>query len=445
MARLPGLGLARTVVALATLAAVVAVAFLLYVRPPASGADPTPSAISEGTTPTPANEPPPRTDPEPTPAAAGRGVVAVLTNPDGPPLAPDGPDGPDTEYPFIPIAYGLPTYAALWLGDNPREVHIAVTRDVEGAIAAVRDAVPRGVTVYFYVYEHTNAEVCALRDAIFRDREKLMKIGIVLNSGGCGNRENRVDIGISPFTPEVLAYMRALYEGPVDYADVGGLSLRPVDPPAPEGMRLLAHTDDGHLGLETCGRRPFPTGATNGSPAPLESDGPEFAALREALETYVDVYGDLTTLNWVLVERDDFGATFVADRGDTLLEAPVFASRDGWVPGTIAYCEPRPVTPRDGNEARLYFDPAHPLPTARSTELHALVHEMECSSGTSPASRLMPPLVRYEPGRVAVRVRIRPVAGGANCPGNPMQPVTLVLPAPVGDREIVGIANEPSR
>jgi hypothetical protein len=140
----------------------------------------------------------------------------------------------------------------------------------------------------------------------------------------------------------------------------------------------------------------------------------------------------------VLVERDGFGATFIADRGDTLLEAAAYASTGTWVPSTMDYCEPRAVTPIAG-DVGLYFDPAYPAPVRDSTELHVLVEERACSSGSSPASRLLPPVIRSTASELRVSVSVRLIEGGATCPGNPRLPVTIVLPEPLGDRELRGI------
>jgi hypothetical protein len=166
----------------------------------------------------------------------------------------------------------------------------------------------------------------------------------------------------------------------------------------------------------------------------IDGEGPDVDALRAALDIYVDVYGDLSSLGWILVERDDYGATFIADRSGELLEAPVFASNDGWEPGTIDYCDARPLTVPGGDS--IYLDPAFPTPGQDATEIHVLVEEMNCSGASSPEGRLLPPVVTYTANRLTVAVTVRPVGGPATCPGNPRLPVTVVLPEPIGDRTL---------
>lgn len=454
MARPPVLGTAFTAIAPFVLVVVFGAASLGCLRPAISGPIATPGSTVAVTVPPPQptqTESHPTTTHEPTPPAtksprAGAtsspiraGVVAEFQNPDGPDPADYPPDG----YPFFETAHALPTFTRLWIDDNQRDVHMALTGDIDGAIEAIGDDVPRGITVYFHVAAYSQAELCSLRDAMFDDREELMDRGIVLTSGGCGNADNRVNVGISPLTSEAVAYMRARYAGPVHYEDGGASALRPYEPPELEAVELVADRDGQDTGLLTCGRRPFPAAAMDSLPVNLDSAGHEYGALRDALKIYVHLYGDLTRLEWLLVERDDYGATFIADRADTWLEASVFAGIEGWVPGTVDYCSPRPLSASDGGIATVYLDPAFPKPKAAATKLHVLVTEDECASGRSPAGRLLPPTVRYDDASVTITVRIRSNGGPAACPSNPLLPVTIQLPEPIGDRPLRGIAGLP--
>jgi hypothetical protein len=296
------------------------------------------------------------------------------------------------------------------------------------------------VTVYFYIVEHSQAELCQIRDAMFDDRDELMRHGVLLTFGGCGNARNRVEVGLSPLTPEAIAYMRARYDGPIDYRDGGSSALGPVKPPAVDDVRLVAVRSEDELGLLTCGRRPFPPTAMGAAPADLSHSGPELEALRESLAISANLYGDLASLDWKLAEADMFGATFIADRGDTWLEAPVLASTDGWVPATISYCSPRPLTLADGGSVDLYLDPEFPAPAADTIELHLLVHETGCTGARSPAGWLLPAVANYEADELRLAVYARADGGFATCPGNPSLPVTIVLPEPLGDRELVGLS-----
>ncbi len=118
-----------------------------------------------------------------------------------------------------------------------------------------------------------------------------------------------------------------------------------------------------------------------------DATGPEDEALQEALDIYVDIYGELSTLAWIEAERDEFGATFLARRGDTWMEAPVFADIDGWVPGTIDYCTPRPFTSADSGDANWWPDPAYPAPGSADTEIHVLVMEIGVCQRSVPGGK----------------------------------------------------------
>ena len=154
----------------------------------------------------------------------------------------------------------MPGFALVWVDDNRRDYHVGVTHDIDGAIETIRDSIPRGVTVYFHLAEHSEAELCGLRDRMFNDRDELMRHGIVLVSGGCGSLDNRVNIGLSPASPEAIAYMEARYPGPVQYSGIGGLALRQVDPSEVASQTLTA-VETADLALMTCGQRPFSTTA----------------------------------------------------------------------------------------------------------------------------------------------------------------------------------------
>jgi hypothetical protein len=341
----------------------------------APSSTPAPTRSTSPTT-SPTKSPPPRLGPTP-----NSDVVAELTNPNGP----DAADYPIDSYPFFETSRALPTFAQLWIDDNQRDGHPAVTGDVDAAIEAIRADVRRGVTIYFHIAEYSEAELCALRDALFRDRDELIRHGIVLTSGACANLENRVNVGISPLNAEVLEYMFGRYDGPIHYEEGGVGALRAFNAPTVDDARLTAVRAGEDFGLATCGRRPFPDEALSQPPVDINGPGLDLAALRESLDIYNDVYGDLSALSWIAAESDQFGGTLIANRGDTWLEATLFAGIAEWVPGTIEYCSPRPMTTADAGQAGVYVDRAFAKPTADSTEIHVLVEEQACASGGSPS------------------------------------------------------------
>jgi hypothetical protein len=398
---------------------------------------PSPAVTARGTTP-PSRVPvatptPPQATVSATASPSASTDVVAYTNPDGP----DWSDQPPDTYPFIEKAAKLPTYAGLWFDQNQVDVHIALTGDIDGAIEKLGQYVPRGVTVYFQLAPNTKEELCALRDRIFDDREKLIDKGIVLLGGGCGNAQMRVEIDMSPVTTETLAFMRDRYPGPVDYQADGVVPLSNYDPPSGD-VRLSAITTTEEADLLTCGQRPFPRSALDQQPVDTTTNGSEFDALRRAFATYSDIFGDLSQQPWILAERDGYGATFLSPRDDGYLEEMVVAGQAGWVPTTLAECQPAQFDVNSVGSAAWALDPAFPAADATSTELHVLVSESACSSGSSPAGRIVPPVVSYAQDTLSITVAVRNVGGIADCPGNPSLPATIVLPEPVGDRRLAG-------
>jgi len=67
-----------------------------------------------------------------------------------------------------------------------------------------------------------------------------------------------------------------------------------------------------------------------------------------------------------------------------------------------------------------------------------MIDEEDCASGTSPAGRLLPPIVAYKPTTITITVPVMPLPGPQTCQGNPEYPLTVNLTEPVGERAIVG-------
>ncbi len=63
--------------------------------------------------------------------------------------------------------------------------------------------------------------------------------------------------------------------------------------------------------------------------------------------------------------------------------------------------------------------------------------ERECASGQPATGRIANPIVDYDESAITITVPVRPVTGGANCPGNPWTPFVLELDEPIGDRVLL--------
>lgn len=85
--------------------------------------------------------------------------------------------------------------------------------------------------------------------------------------------------------------------------------------------------------------------------------------------------------------------------------------------------------------ARTQLDPDRE-PDPAATELSVLINEQACANGEAPAGREIVPVVVETASAVEIVVLVAPVAGAADCPGNPWHPISVPLEEPLGDRAI---------
>jgi hypothetical protein len=87
------------------------------------------------------------------------------------------------------------------------------------------------------------------------------------------------------------------------------------------------------------------------------------------------------------------------------------------------------------------LDPAYPAPTPGSTELHLLVWERACSSGSPATGRMSAPVVMADRSRVIISIGVRQRRAGADtletCPLPPGTPAIMRLAEPLGSRVLL--------
>jgi hypothetical protein len=83
------------------------------------------------------------------------------------------------------------------------------------------------------------------------------------------------------------------------------------------------------------------------------------------------------------------------------------------------------------------LDPAFVSPGSDATELHILVWEMACSSGSPATGRMSTPVIAYTATTVTITIGVRPLGGPQACPGPPGTPATLRLAEPLGTRTLL--------
>ena len=111
----------------------------------------------------------------------------------------------------------------------------------------------------------------------------------------------------------------------------------------------------------------------------------------------------------------------------------------------VAGCAASPIaSPSPGFEpARWALDPAFPSPTAASTELHILVWERACASGSAATGRMSTPLIEYAAETVTITVGVRGLPGVQACPSNQATPLAVQLTEPLGDRTLLDGGRDP--
>jgi hypothetical protein len=114
----------------------------------------------------------------------------------------------------------------------------------------------------------------------------------------------------------------------------------------------------------------------------------------------------------------------------------------GWYFATSGGCQLEVFFGAGERRAELYLDPARPIrPSDRSVSLH--LFELSCSSGQSPAGRVLEPKVAYAADRVLVAIAIRARPGPQDCQGVDAYPYTLQLTEPIGSRQLFDAARVP--
>ena len=171
-----------------------------------------------------------------------------------------------------------------------------------------------------------------------------------------------------------------------------------------------------------------------------EVDHPAVDVLRAELEArLVDPSPrPLAQGDWAVVHIGEDLVRFVLDGGEWEESAAVERRGDRWLwagEGSGPRCEPAVVLPEGLGRVEVQLDPDN-LPGPDGTEITLLVTEQGCANGREMGEALRGPEVVETDDAVVVSFAVVPVAGGANCPGNPPTSVTITLSEPLGDRAI---------
>jgi hypothetical protein len=426
-------------VGLLVVAIVLAIVALPMLLPgPGGEASPSPTSAAAPATAEPTHSPaaspapsapaPATTEPSPTPYA--------YRNPDGPSLA-QVFDADDDDETFLSRVRLQPTFAGIWVDYNQVDFHIAVSADIEGIIAAIGHLFPRESTIYFHPAQHTHAELQAAADRVIADWEALRAEGLMISMVAVGEKENNVQVGIDPHTPEIVAELKRRYGDFVEFAHspVGPPMLNTPWPTEPEVLvAVRAETTDQQL---TCGssERSFPASGLDAPTGAERAQGQVYDALRLALTTFGQEFVGRGDLTWRLAGMGETWATFLAETEWGLVAMDVRLDDGRWVPAGGGDCRLRVVLSPEYGPAEWELDGAPPGPAA--TELRILVHELACSSARPTSGRMSAPVAQYSADALVITIGVAPVPGMNTCPGAPGTPVLVRLPEPIGNRTLL--------
>lgn len=163
-------------------------------------------------------------------------------------------------------------------------------------------------------------------------------------------------------------------------------------------------------------------------PVPQEN----WLILRETEDEIILVHDDAEEpepraggLSFIRVKRVD--GEWVSDEG---------ASWSGPYGPSGSSCPLYYPTPDGLNAVDWWLDPDAP-PDKSAVTLAVLVQEQNCVSMQEVGDRLIGPQVVMTEDALRIAFAAEPPPGNQLCPGNPITPVTVELPEPLGDREII--------
>lgn len=169
---------------------------------------------------------------------------------------------------------------------------------------------------------------------------------------------------------------------------------------------------------------------------PLDDDAQ--AAIDELVNgpTGVEAGGFGGDTQWSIASRTDSDLVLFGQQptGDTVVAQ--FDDRDGaWTPTGWGGCRIQVEAP--GLGPALVSSNPDALPSADDTELNLFITEQNCASGMPPNDREVVVLVTETAEAVTIIALVAPVEGGAECPGNPLFPISVTLDEPLGERVLI--------
>jgi hypothetical protein len=287
---------------------------------------------------------------------------------------------------------------------------------------------------------YTVRELEALQDEAI---DRLADADLEVFGVGQDTEHNRVHLDIEEPDDEARRLVGERFE--VDAVCVSGsaagVAPPTIDPSAPPTILPPEGADP----QVTCGGdgTTFPLSAFDQPFGFEDGDHPLVPVLRESLTGEFASYVDAS---WRLLSEDDRSALVEADEPAVVMRFEWTGDRWIWDGGSGGPCQPGVVLPPGLGEASWELDPAFDPPGPDTTEVHVLVTELDCTSGSEIGDRLVGPEVRESDDQVVIAFAVIPPEGSAfDCQDNPPHAVTVELSAPLGNRVLADGRSVPPR
>ena len=344
----------------------------------------------------------------------------------------------------------LEGFAELWDADDGT-VHLAVAGDLGAASAFLAETGAAGDVCVVEVSHSYPQLSAALKDAMavagawddgvvggsVNPRSSSVTIEVERVDAGRRAEIKQVSVGHGGVNIEVRAPINVLTGSLADY-DAATVGSTPVAP----ASELTARCSDVVFSAVPPNLDEFPPveGEAWSALEAVAQTGEGFIVPTPDPEASADA--PAPGYDWSVAFESDTELVLLGQNQAGGLASASFERRDGdWTPRSWGGCSIRVEAPGHG-PAQVHLDPARlPDPTARSLGL--FVTELACASGQGPEGRAVIPIVNETASTVELTVLVESVRGGAECPGNPLHPISVELNSPLGDRVLLDAHRHP--
>lgn len=333
------------------------------------------------------------------------------------------------------------SYAVRWLSSTQR-VHLGVVGDAAPHVRALDDLGLSDVVCVAGGFAHTDAELRRAQN----DVGAMLEGWAPLNEGagwGADGFDGVVTVDMYEVDEAMLAESRDRFGDLVTLSGAFTVLNGSLDD-LHEQLAASGEAEAGNDGSDlfaTCGSVVFPTMPPEpGSLPPLDAE------IQEVFDAFIN--GPLAEESSFIAgndmrvaERTDSSLVLLGIGDEGYVNARFEKRGEEWAPTGWGGCGIVITAPGFGPAETILDPDVEPDPT--SNTLNLWIQERNCASGEAPTDRPVVPVAVESATRVEITTLVAPVAGGADCPGNPWFPVSVELAEPLGERIVVDVHMPP--